>query len=1066
MDDRKDEDLEQEFDEEGFDPTKEAFFSDLLEMEEEVATEAYELVEHAMHLVETKYFDDGIEVLRQAVGLYTQINRVDEIKAINEKISEVYLLKEQAFRDSEGEAEIETRVTVEAVPSMEIDDSMIESETIQEEIEVDSIVTAERLIKTGLELLDNNKFEETLDLYDRAVEIFEEVDNHEGVERVFKLIEECYNRKADYLRSIKIVAPEVELEEEKQIVVEEPKEEKIQQYLIAKKREEEISSKAYDLLGKASELAKSKEYDESLQLYKEGASLFEELNWTYELKKVQDTIIQLENEKSAYLQSLEKQKLIVEEEVKPEITTLDSIDQQVKEREEQERKDKLDRLRNIEFQKMENEFFKVQIDNMATEASRMAREYELAMQKAIKKGELIEDCIYPKVIQIYEKIKDLLIDKGWGSEATIYDDTIQVYYQKLEQDKKIRQIEADKVRRQKQAEEYLKVKEEVISPIQSEAQLKVVEENQKELVEIEKFRIEIDELTTRAEKLAREYEVALRKGKFELHCPYPEIIKNYKIAMQKAQEKGWETDVAIFLSQIQLFTEKLEKDKKLRQVEAEKVQKQKELEEMMKVQKKDGLTELKEAVVEKSSEEEVEEEFEQLISNMVNKAEIMAREYDLAMKKAVRKGKLADNPPFAEIINIYERARQMSIAKKITSEATAYAKQIEFYSQKWDKDKKLRKIEAQKVEKQKEIEQMYKIGKGKVRDIERAKIVKQSKVEEEFERYITDNINKAEKLVRDYEIKMRKAMRKGEILEDTPYSEVLKIYRELREKVYTRGWMEQAEVYANQIKIYQGKLEKHVKLLETEFKKAEREKEIEEMHKIGKEKVSEIEKLRIHEQSKAEDEEFERYITDNINKAERLVRDHESAMRKAMRKGEILEETPYLEVIDIYKEIRQKVYARGWMEQSEIYGNQIKIYQGKLDKHVKLLEVEAQKAEKQKEIDEMLKSGKEIGIDQKKLKALEIKKGEEEFEKYITGLLDKAAKLDRDYDSALKKAIKKGEILDHTPYPEIIEIYKQIRKDVIEKGWGDHATIFANQIKLYEEKLDKSEKLRQVEAQK
>ena len=32
-------------------------------------------------------------------------------------------------------------------------------------------------------------------------------------------------------------------------------------------------------------------------------------------------------------------------------------------------------------------FFKAQIDNMATEASRMAREYELAMQRAIKKGE-------------------------------------------------------------------------------------------------------------------------------------------------------------------------------------------------------------------------------------------------------------------------------------------------------------------------------------------------------------------------------------------------------------------------------------------------------------------------------------------------------------------------------------------------------------------------------------------------------------------------------------------------------------------------------------------------------
>ena len=44
-------------------------------------------------------------------------------------------------------------------------------------------------------------------------------------------------------------------------------------------------------------------------------------------------------------------------------------------------------------------------------------------------------------------------------------------------------------------------------------------------------------------------------------------------------------------------------------------------------------------------------------------------------------------------------------------------------------------------------------------------------------------------------------MKKGKILEDTPYSEVIEIYKDIREKVYARGWKEQAEVYANQIKI-------------------------------------------------------------------------------------------------------------------------------------------------------------------------------------------------------------------------------------------------------------------------
>ena len=46
-----DEESVDDFDENGFDPTKEAFFSDLMEGEEEIASEGYELVEHAISLI-------------------------------------------------------------------------------------------------------------------------------------------------------------------------------------------------------------------------------------------------------------------------------------------------------------------------------------------------------------------------------------------------------------------------------------------------------------------------------------------------------------------------------------------------------------------------------------------------------------------------------------------------------------------------------------------------------------------------------------------------------------------------------------------------------------------------------------------------------------------------------------------------------------------------------------------------------------------------------------------------------------------------------------------------------
>ncbi|MHA2255899.1 MAG: hypothetical protein ACXAAM_07500, partial [Candidatus Heimdallarchaeaceae archaeon] len=794
-----------------------------------------------------------------------------------------------------------------------------------------------------------NNFEEALNKYDQAVEILEETNNSEGVERVFKLIEECYNKKAEFLRSVKKAVPSVEeVKKPEQKVLTEGglKEEKIKKYLNSKKREEEISSHAYELLGKAAELAKNNQYDEALQSYKEGAKLFQDLNWTYEVQKVQDTIIQLEKKKSKFLKSIEEQKVFKEKKIQTQVDSVDVIEQQTRDRLEQEKLDKLEKLKGIELQRMENEFFKAQIDNMATEASRMAREYELAMQKAIKKGEIIEECIYPKVIQSYEKIKELLVDKGWRNESTIYDDTIQVYYQKLEQDKKIRQIEADKVRKQREAEESLKIQPVEIKPVQTEAQLHASEELRRREYEEQKLRTEFEEITNKAERLAREYEVALRKGNFKLKCPYPDIINEYRIAKQKSQERGWETDVAIFSSQILVFTEKLEKDKRLRQIEVEKIQKQKETADILKIQPEEKLAvseELKKSAREiQAIEEEKEHDFDQLINDMVNKAEVMAREYDLAMKKAVRQGKLANNPPFAEVIKIYERAKQMVLVKERNEEAAAYSRQVDFYTQKWQKDKNLREIEAKKAQRIEEIEEMHRVDRTIEVDKKKLRTIEQTKGEEEdFERYITDNINKAEKLVREFEANMRKAMRKGEIIEDTPYSEVIDIYRNIREKVFARGWKEQAEVYASQIKIYQEKLEKHVNLLEIEFKKTERQKEIEDMHKVGKEISLDNEKLRTIEQTKGEEEAFERYITDNIDNAEKLVREFETNMRKAMRKGEILDTTPYSQVIDIYKEIREKVYARGWKDQAAVYANQIKIYQEKLEKHVNLLEVEA-----------------------------------------------------------------------------------------------------------------------------
>ncbi|MFX1419623.1 MAG: hypothetical protein ACFE9N_11945 [Promethearchaeota archaeon] len=1068
MEEKREEDFEQEFDDEELDLTKDAFFSDLIDMEEEIASEAYELVEHAINLIESQYYDDSIEILRQAIGLYTQINREDEIKAINEKIAEVYLQKEKAFREIETKPEeifeaLDELTAIEEVPEIERFDV---KEDVK--IEADLMSKADQLIVQAHELANANKFEEALDKYDKAEKILEELGKPNEIERLYSLIEECYNKKAEYLRRIKKEEPTETLQLEVIPKKDQLKEEKLKQFLKAKKREEDLSSQAYEILDQAVQLAKNLEYDQAIKLYEEGANLFEDINWTYEAKRIRDTIEQLEKEKIRHFEELKKERIEIEQKIETEIYKEKAIDEHIREISEQEKLAQMEKVRGLELQKMEQEFFKAQIDNMVTEAARMAREYELAMQKAIKEGHLLEECIYPKVVEIYKKIKELLIDKGWNNEAAIYDDTINVYIQKFEQDQKIRQIEADKKIREKEVEELLKVKKEDIEASISEEEQILIEEERQRAIENQNIRNQIEEMTKRAERLAREYEVALRQGRFELKCPYAEIINIFERVKQMAMERGWDTDVKIFSSQIYTFREKLEKDNRLRQIEADKVRKKEEIEEMLKVKKEEPVAALDgeklKFIEEKARLEKEEEDFESVIDVMINRAESMAKEYESAMKKAIKKGKLAENPPFMKIIGIYERVKRMLLDKGKGEEAGAYSNQINYYTQKLEQDNKLREIEAKKAQRERALEEMHKIGKEVGVDDRRLKALESKKEEEDFEKYISDNVNIAEKMVRDYEIEKRKAYRDGKILETTPYAKVIDIYKQIREKVYARGWREQAEIFANQIKIYQDKLDKHEKLLEVEVQKAQREKAIEDMHRV--ERMVEVDQKKLSiVQKKKEDKEFQKYITETVNIAEKLEREFDSAMKKAIKKNEVIENTPYPEIIEIYNQIKEKLVEKGWIEQSQIYLNQIKIYQEKLENHEKLLEIEVMKAQREKDLEEMHKVGKKEFTPAKpeKIKELEAEEKEEDIllDKAMN-LIDEAEKVVKSYELSIRKDI----LVYESPYDNAISNYEQAREIFQKIGWNDEASRLINTIKFYKDKKEKDDNLREIEKKK
>ena len=166
-----------ENDESDPDPTKEAFFSDMGDIEKEIAAEALELVKHALSLLESQFYDDSIEILRQAVGLYNQINRVPEVEALKGKIEEIYLLREENFKKRELQTidESETK----------------QGELISEQDEDNSYSKADTLIVDAIDFVNNKNFDQALDAYDDAIRILKNLNKGSEIERVNPLLPHC-----------------------------------------------------------------------------------------------------------------------------------------------------------------------------------------------------------------------------------------------------------------------------------------------------------------------------------------------------------------------------------------------------------------------------------------------------------------------------------------------------------------------------------------------------------------------------------------------------------------------------------------------------------------------------------------------------------------------------------------------------------------------------------------------------------------------------------------------------------------------------------------------------------
>jgi len=702
---------------------EENVFGDLVKMEDEVINEALDLVEEALSLVDSRQYNEGIHYLRQALGLYRQIGRTNEINAIRHKISEIYILKEQQIEENEIDIALE---------DSEVKD--IEKLKVQKEFAEILARSPEELIEEAEKIMDIREFDTALEFYDVAIKKYREINNESEIERVYDLIDQCYDAKAKFLIrpeievSKEVIGPEKEVPKEvigpekevskevirpekevsKEVIrpekevskeaikieaikgTQEPlsavieKKDKLKLYEEMKEKETKISNQAYEILEKASELMKILDFDKASELYNKALELFKEINWRHEIQKIQETLEEIKKEKEILLKKLEvKKKEKKEIELKTENAI--HIDEKAKQINIQKERERFKRLTELEKKKQEEEQFHRHISELVDEAEILNLNYEQDKKKAIKEKKLLElESPFNKIIEIYEKIRSMLLERKWTDQTRIYSDQIKLYYEKLEKDKKLREVEAKKRERDKAYLESLKItKEDVVEG----EKLKVTDEKIRKEVDDEILKKQISELVDTAEKMSREYDIeikkAIKKGQLDIDSVYPDIIAIYENVRDRLLERDWTNQAKIYIRQIQIYQDKLEKDKKLREIEDQKIQKQKEYEEHLKVKKREAAL-IANLYKSKLDKEKFEKEYDlevaqKKVSNMVDEAIKIAREYEFAIRRGLQS---EDQSTYLRVIEIFKKARKMVLEHGLKDQAEIYTKQIQLYQNK------------------------------------------------------------------------------------------------------------------------------------------------------------------------------------------------------------------------------------------------------------------------------------------------------------------------------------------------------------------------------------------------
>ena len=1100
---------------------------------------AFETLENAQSYVKSGDLDNAILSYQKVANIFAEIQWTDEIPVIENSIKELQKKKEerQKLKKEEMERSIqkleeEQEFQVQIFKQLKLERQKLKEKEISIKIKEKKKNTQEQqkkeifaILEQAQSLVIRGDFDDAINKYNEVVKIMAEMHWHDEIALIQNSILEIERKKSDSqlqkekeLRQ-RIAREQEEQEFQSQIInqMRAHQENLKQKQIVIREREKELThretmkEKAFELLNKAQEFVAITKFDEAIDLYREVAKIFAQIQWKEEIPLIQQSIQEIERKK---VEKEEWKQKTMQDAIKRENAYKQFIDQ-------------IKHQREIEQIKVQKELEMLE-DKKLLDAQNIKKQ-DNALKLIEQADESLQQENYDLATTNYENAIRILEEIGWtGGYLNLLQETMETInvrkQEKLVEKQKQEQFLNEKLKSEEKFQKKLKATMEVEQKrlkskaieVQKKEEVKIHVENQKEKAfkllddaesllnqrnyedsiklyrEAELILTEIEYPTDIIREMVRKIEVQRKEEELLKIKESEKIILEQKEAVEfqdKMQRVMQDEAKKIREKQIQLEEQenrkKLLEERKQKAFEilnqAEEEVNKKEYEQALALYRnaelilneiqfptdlvKDTIRKLQikkseedfikqqqlERQIEKQKEEAI---FQNRISDAIKREKKRLQEKALILEKKAEMGKVHEALQ-KEAFNLLDIAREMTAASNLDGAITNYKKVVSIFEKiGWNDEIPLMKQSIQVLIMKRNEQQT-----SQQRHI--AQNLKIEKENSEFNRIIAEQSQlERERLLRqqielrerEEELKFRET-RKNEAYDKIDEANELVELGKFEEA--KRIYLEVENIFAeiqwiDEIDII------HNSIVEIEKRKwdniVKKQKELQE--ELYYEKLIQDFQNQIALQTQVEQEKIrEKEITLRERRAELELREKEriTAFELLDKANGLIELKNYEEAIDIYRNVSLKFARIGWIDEIPLINQAISDAERKRDEAEML---------KQKEIEESSRKERE-----RLLFIQSIKKEREREKERLEEQRGKAESLRRlkeagskKQEEAFNKIESADDLIKQEKFDEAIQFYTEARDILNEIGWtGSYISLINESIQFSKQKMSESE---------